>query len=311
MAAPNFDRAQWLAERRLHITATDIAAILGIHPYRSARIVWLDKRGELPEQEETDAMWLGTQLEQTIAEHFWRETGTRPERAGLCVHPTEPLFAATPDFYIGDDALLECKVAGQNSAQNFGEEGSDEIPSQYLCQAQWQMLVTGRKVCHLRVLMPHCMKVVPYTVAANPQLQNTMAHQARKWWNEYIVAGLAPPLSGADCDGKLVELKAPVSDGSVVTASPDIDDVCAELGNVRKDRQQLDEREAALTNQIKEFMGEAEVLESGQGRFKWSNQERQGIDTKRLKSEHPDIAEALAAKTFFRVFRTPFKSEKA
>ncbi len=310
-AQPALTREEWLAARRHHVTATDIAAILGVHPYVSPRLVYLDKRGELPEQAETDAMWLGTYLEDTVAKRFAQEMGKEPVRAVLEVKKDEPLFAATCDFLVGDDELLECKTAGAWAANNFGIEGTDDVPVQYLCQAQWQLFVTGRKVCHLWVLRFSPTRFGRYVIKADPKLHTTMAHQARKWWNEHIVQGCPPPLSGAECDTRYVEQKAPLADGSIIAASEDIEDACAELGNVRQELAQVEARKAALENQIKDFMGEAQVLKTSSGDFKWGNRSRSGIDTKRLALEFPDIAKELATTTTFRAFTTPFRSEKA
>jgi predicted phage-related endonuclease len=46
------ERERWLAERRKGIGSSDAAAILGVHPYKSAYAVWAEKTGLIVEDSE-------------------------------------------------------------------------------------------------------------------------------------------------------------------------------------------------------------------------------------------------------------------
>ena len=49
------ERAAWLAERRSGIGGSDIAAILGLSPWKTAVDVWLDKTGQREDDTVGDA----------------------------------------------------------------------------------------------------------------------------------------------------------------------------------------------------------------------------------------------------------------
>ncbi|RLC76953.1 MAG: hypothetical protein DRJ03_27665, partial [Chloroflexi bacterium] len=69
------------------IGATDVAKILGVHPYATRYDAWLDKCGRLPSVEPNASMALGSLLEPALLDWAQREIGplrrnqTRAQRA--------------------------------------------------------------------------------------------------------------------------------------------------------------------------------------------------------------------------------------
>ena len=61
---------EWLEARRHGITASEIAAVLGLSPYESPYSLYWRKLGELPAQDDTLAMALGRHLESFVAGQF-------------------------------------------------------------------------------------------------------------------------------------------------------------------------------------------------------------------------------------------------
>jgi len=304
------DREAWLEARRSVITATDIAAILGLHPYRTPREVYLDKMGLLPEVPENEPMYWGTALESPIAQRFAFSRGVVPEKAGFTRHPDYPHFGATPDFLIGKDALLEVKTAGINAGRNFGEAGSDFVPDQYLCQVMWQMFVTGRKKGFLAVLIAG-QDYREYDIPYSEEMVRRMVFHASKFWGEYIQAETPPPISGAEPDTERLRSQHPLDDGSMIAASPEMEDIAAELGNLLEAQSNLDLEVEKRKNQLREFMGDAQVMTSIHGNFTWKTGETLGVDWKALTKEAPDLVAKHRTKPPVRTFRTPFKSQKA
>ena len=62
------DRGEWFLKRKEVVTATDIGAIVGLSPYRSAFDVWRDKTtDEIPPDAPNAVMTWGNRLEPVIA----------------------------------------------------------------------------------------------------------------------------------------------------------------------------------------------------------------------------------------------------
>jgi putative phage-type endonuclease len=303
------DRAAWLERRRRVISATDIAAIAGVHPYSTPRKVYLDKLGLEPELEENDAMRFGNYMEPIIAAEFIRTNPGVGEvvKADFVTHPECEFFGCTPDFYVGDDAVLECKYAGQNTAKAFGVEGTDYVPDHYHIQVQWQLFCTGRKVGYLMVCTPPSFRL--YTIPADHDLHLQLAFHARKFWHEYVKREVAPPVTGHKPDTDALNDAHPMDNGQLVVAPFAVDEAAAKLREVTAHLGAIEEEQARLQNILKECLGDGQILETTEGRFTWKTQERAVTDWKGLAKAHNLPAEWLQAFTktqTTRVFRTPF-----
>ncbi len=266
--------AEWLEARGGKITATRIAGILGLHPYETPMTVYEDMKG-LRVKEENEAMWFGREIESFAAAMYAKRYGTEEKlvfgkdivKAGFYVHPENDRHAATPDYLIGDDGLLECKWAGLHAARNFGASDSDEVPTHYLLQCQWQMYVTGRKWGVLFLLSPFGMK--RFKIERDPELIRRIAFRGNLFLGEYIDSEMPPPLTGHDPDSEWIKNKYPQDSGEIVQADEAMEGLIAELGHLviedRKRKVEIEERK----NQLKQFMGEASFLKSSEGDFSW------------------------------------------
>ena len=87
----------WLAARREHITATDVAAIEGASPWRCEQDV-ADEKLSGNGVESTLVMRVGNALEDLIAAAYAEQTGRKVRRVrGLWESATIPWAAASPD----------------------------------------------------------------------------------------------------------------------------------------------------------------------------------------------------------------------
>jgi hypothetical protein len=90
-----------------------------------------------------------------------------------------------------------------------------------------------------------------------------------------------------------------------------MEDIAAELGNLLEAQSNLDIEVEKRKNQLREFMGDAQVMTSIHGNFTWKTGERMGVDWEALTKEAPDLVAKHRTKPPVRTFRTPFKSQKA
>ncbi len=165
--------ADWHEARRRGITASEIAVLMGLSPWSSPFALYHRKTGDLPEQEDTTALSLGRYLEQWVADAFARQTGLYPVGDGrmLFAHPDRPWQMATPDRLLWESpavysstatplALLECKTSA--SYDEWGDDGTDQIPVHYRAQVLWQMDVMGVTAGYVACLFLHSRKLRVY-----------------------------------------------------------------------------------------------------------------------------------------------------
>lgn len=177
---PTGSEAEWLEARRRGVTASEIAIVMGLSPYSSPYALYHQKLGTIPAPEQDDAMQLGTYMEQYVAARFAErhpEFQVWGNGRQLFAHPDRPWQMATPDrclheYYRAPDgaelaypevvALLETKIDG--GSDEWGEEGSDEVPVHYRAQALWQMDVMGVSTVYVAVLIWHRRQVRVYEI---------------------------------------------------------------------------------------------------------------------------------------------------
>lgn len=159
------DRETWLRDRKKGIGGSDVAAVLGLSPWRTPLDVFNDKTAEtVDEKPQSDAAHFGTILEDVVAEEFSRRTGFKVmrfnktlsqnpgahaggvgwARANLDRVIVNPAIAKTVRFtseashalqakcftrglWLTTDAILECKTASAYASDQWGPSQEAEI----------------------------------------------------------------------------------------------------------------------------------------------------------------------------------------
>jgi putative phage-type endonuclease len=138
-----------------HMSASKIAAVVGLSPYESRFSLWHRMANLLSDVEDAPHLSRGHYLEDGVAAWFADQHPDWQIQPGGCwAHAEEPRFTASPDRQLllpdGEIRGLELKTAAD--ADEWGEPGTDEIPAGYKAQVQWQMLVRGTRVTHIAML---------------------------------------------------------------------------------------------------------------------------------------------------------------
>ncbi len=266
---------EWLEERRNYLGSTDVSAILGLNPYVTPRLVYLDKKGLIPPKEMNQAMAHGLNLEEYVGKCYARTTGYKIRRSKLYRHKDFPYFAANPDYEvlsIRPRRLLECKTAGYFAGQVFGDL-QDQVPDQYLIQCSWQMFVTGREFVDLATLIGG-QDFRIYTIPRDEELIGMIAEQAYSWWNTYILSECPPPISGEKGDTEYLNSEYPQHYDNTLYAGPDLDDICLKLRDVSEQVSSLSKEQDRLKNSVKEYMKDSSKLEFSAGSITWKTNEK-------------------------------------
>lgn len=165
--------------RATRIGASEVAAIMGEHPYMTAldvyeRIVYGAVR------ETTVPMLVGQMLEPAVL-RLARDILGIPSRAcsRSYVHPTLPL-CASPDAYSGPTGLVEVKVTG---AWNNGASWA-------FWQVQTQLMLTGRAYCEVVALQGSML--TSFTVRPDPAAFGRIREEVERFEREHLTPRVAP-----------------------------------------------------------------------------------------------------------------------
>lgn len=302
------DRDAWLAERRKGITASEIAAILGISPFQSPFNLYWQKRGDIPEDFDNERLSLGRHLEPWIAERF---AVAHPQfamqaPAGLWGSVERPWQLATPDGLLFDgtcscgasgDVVCSCLVdvepeavwEGKTSAtyEDWGEDGSDEIPAYIRAQALWQLDVMGVKTAYVSCLFLATQAIRTYVIEYDPVDVELMRKRALEFL-AHLEAGDPPPIDSHDATTAALKALYPKVEDEVEATVPMNVAEAYRWTRASLAAAKVDATEAE--NLLRAEMGAAKVALDPDGERVASRSiyDRAGVDTERLRTQHPE-----------------------
>jgi len=291
----------WLKIRRLGIGGSDAATVLGFNPYMSRFELYLDKLGQLPEKEETEAMILGKELEGFVARRWAEKTGKKVRRCNQVLQSTKwPWMIANIDRdVVGENAGLECKTTSLRNPTRFDK---GDIPGCYYCQCVHYMAVTGAQKWYLAVAVLNSGFFV-YDVPRDESDIEVLVEAEKVFWQEHVLGGKLPEPDGSDGCKDAIKALYPQAAELLTCNLFGLEDKAAQYMELKGQAKELEKAISKLAQEIQLEMGDAEIGYMEQGyEAQWKNQKQERIDSKKLRAEFPEAAAACAKATCFRKF---------
>ena len=281
------DRKEWLELRKTGIGGSDAGAICGLNPYSSPMKVYQDKTGGEAEEQDSEAIRTGHDLEDYVAGRFTEATGIKVRRSNYMYRSTEnPFMIADVDrLVVGEDAGLECKTA---SAYNADKWADGNIPLHYVMQCYHYMAVTGKRTWYIAALVLG-QKFVYRKLEWDDALIETMIRMERAFWENHVEKRVMPAPDGSKvCDTVLAQYfpaarrKDAVKLDGFEEKLARREMLVSQIGELQKERNQIEQ-------EVKLYMQDNEFAESENYRVSWSNVESTRLDIERIKQEKPEI----------------------
>jgi len=141
---------EWFAARLGNVTASRVADVIaktksGYSASREnymAQLICERMTGTVAESYTNAAMAWGTETEPLARAAYESLADVLVDEVGYIAHPTIERAGASPDGLIGLFGLLEIKCP--NTATHIDTLISEQVPTKYITQVQWQMSCTGR-----------------------------------------------------------------------------------------------------------------------------------------------------------------------
>lgn len=266
MAVQTVSHQDVVTNRHEYIGGSDIAAIMGMSRWKTPLKLWTEKTQKLPAPDlsNVEAVELGSDLEEFVAQKFSQKTGKAVRKAPkMYVHPEYSYMVAHIDRLVtGTDELLECKTA---SFFKKDEWENDEIPQEYILQVMWYLGITGRKVGHIAVLIGG--QSFKYKqIGFDQELFDQMVEAAKEFWE--CVQNDNPPKVVADDDETLKELYGDHND-FMIELYPDSEETKIAMEALEEKiayRQELKMQQKQIEDEIKEIeTGIKEIIKGNLG----------------------------------------------
>ena len=258
---------QWLEGRRQHLTSTAMAAVAGVSKYETPLHVFRRFFNHLPVEENKYMRW-GRLLQGVIAAEYERITSTQLVPAppfDLMVHDTEPWAASSFDYFLGDDTVVEIKTGSEMSG-DWGLSGTDEVPSQYIIQAEWQLAISGRVKCEIAAFLRDTCDLRIYPIQRDEEVIRHLLTIGADFWKQSIEARVPPPPDFKHPEtADLLKDMYGVQD-IVIDLTAEADAIMDEYFKLRDQEQDLEKEVEGKKNELLSLVGEASVATVPSGR---------------------------------------------
>lgn len=318
--------------RHEYIGGSDIAVIMGMSRYKTPLKLWAEKTQKLPTSDlsNVEAVEMGTELEQFVADMFTKKTGKTVRRAPKTYcHPDYPYMRAHVDRLVtGTDELLECKTCSVFKADEWEFETVEEeqpdgtikkiqvasIPKEYILQVMWYLGITGRKIGHLAVLIGGQRFRTRY-IEFDQELFDAMVVAAKEFWEK--VQNDIPPAIMANDDDTLKELYGEHNDFFIElyptdeeskAASQNFNDQVAYLQEVKSQIKSLETTKKEIETKIKDIIKDNLGIKTPKYVVTWKNQKGQiSYDKEQMISD--GVYDKYASQGLNRVLRITLNKE--
>jgi putative phage-type endonuclease len=286
-------RQEWLRERKNYLGGSDLGAIAGLNPYRTALDVYLDKTSDDISEETNAAMRWGNLLEDVVAKEYAQVTGYDIEiEPNTIYHPEYKFLAANIDRWVdrwvnNGTHILECKTAGFTKAKEWGDLGTDQIPESYLVQVAYYAAICDVPKVDIAVLIGG-QDFRIYTYERNKELEEKLIKIACNFWHNHIEKRIPPKCVNTRDTFNLF----PQSNYHEIVAESNILEKWEQLKTAKEEESRIADTIEKLKTDIQEFMRDYDVLIDNQGNViaTWKNTApRSCFDLKRFKEEAKEM----------------------
>jgi putative phage-type endonuclease len=160
---------EWKQSRQLKITASKVANIIRDDRCKSKENAFLEEVGVTPKFEGNKYTQHGMTYEPHAIKFYMAKTQHLGFDFGLILHPQYEFLGGSPDLIRDDGVLIEIKCPYNRQEKRIANLKRNIIPSQYMCQVQMLLEITGLEVAHYVEFYPplHGWPIEMYVVHVN------------------------------------------------------------------------------------------------------------------------------------------------
>ncbi|WP_408953016.1 YqaJ viral recombinase family protein [Lysobacter sp. Hz 25] len=298
-------------DRQRFIGGSDIAAVLGISPWRTPLQLWeLKTRPLLPDHDRpSKPKTRGHRWESVVAEMLVEHLEERGHKVEIVasnrryIDPELPFLAAEIDFEIvldDEDEItnVELKTVHPFKAGEWGEAGTDESPVFYTAQGMHGLGVTKRRRCLIAPLFG-ADEIRAYPIERDDETIAAMRARATAFWQLVLTNTTPTPLNLDDLD----RLYKGDDKGPALIADNELTRQVLRLRAIQSEIKAREREFEALEFDVKLAMRDAtELVVDEKAAVTWKQRATSWLDQTALKEQHPKLVREFTRKGSARVF---------
>lgn len=330
-------REEWLDYRRQGIGGSDVAGIMGISPFRTARDVYYDKLNVAPVEEEPEnwvALEVGHLLEDLVARIFHKKSGFEVYQVKkMFRHPKYPFMLADVDYFVrlpdGTTAILEIKTTNHNATDAWWRDGREVVPVYYEAQGRHYMAVTDADRVFFCCLYGNTEdEVIIREIRRDVAYEQEMIYLERYFWENHVLTKTPPPYveDGARIMESVQRYCGPAdTKAPVLELGVDMEETLMYYLRLQEEKKRAEKRSEELEKELQRAkailiaeMGTSCTAECRRDGFRYTvtyNPVRKaGVDKNnlsRLKIQYPETYERFVTVSEYRRFRVKVSTQEA
>lgn len=265
--------------RRKLITASDVAAICGLDPWRTKYDVYASKVLGV-EQPQTFRMERGHALEPLGIRWLSRQhAGARVvHNRETAIHPVFPWLGATTDglFYEREEdktpsAVVDVKAVGLGMSPTW-REGAEHliVPEHVHVQLQTQMIVKGLKRGIVVAMLDTEEEPEALELEHDDDLAGVLLEECDRFRVDHLEAKVPPPIDGSKSSAELVKRLFPkATSKNQLVWTPDIEDIAQKYLDAHRAEKDAKEQKQKYQALLCAKVGELEGVAGKNWRMTW------------------------------------------
>ena len=290
---------EWLQWRRSGIGASDVACVVGESPWGSNLKLWAIKTG-LAKEESNDSedMYWRHKMESPILDRYLENhPECKLEARSPCFQRSDVQFMLASLDAITSDSFGNINTEIKTAASEDGwidNDGEPTIPSHYMCQALWQMMVTGIQRTRFAVLISGFnKKYFEREIAYDDNAAQVLFNSASFFWTGVAENTPPPPdLNNPEQDSKAIRsIYSKVDESQICTVSNDFYQNLIRRASLKEQLEHIQNEISTIENGIKMLGGNAKIVQTEDGRKLCSKSiiEKVTINPEDLRRENPAL----------------------
>lgn len=333
----NLSREEWLGYRRQGIGGSDVAGIMGISPFRTARDIYYDKLNIVPVENESEnwvALEVGHLLEDLVAKIFHKKSGLEIfQIKKMFRHPKYLFMLADVDYFVrladGTTAILEIKTTNYNATDPWWQDGKEIVPVYYEVQGRHYMAVMDVDRVFFCCLYGNTEdEVIIREIKRDMGYEQEMIYLEQCFWENYVLAKNPPPYTE---DGAQIMESVQRYSGPADTKAPalelgtDMTEILMCYLRLQEEKKKAEKRSEELEKELQRTkailiaeMGSKCTAQCRKNGFRYTVTykpvRKTGVDKNnlsRLKLQYPEIYEQFVTVSEYRRFQVKVRVEDA
>ena len=309
------EKESYATSRAGGIGGTDAAAILGLSTWKRPIDIYAGKVSPEKQPElDKECLYWGSALEPIVRGRYAERFGvtvtapqdlaplfpkSRPWRDSTLVVGVEDWMLGAPDGWIPSaNTGLEIKCSSRKSDE-WGDEGSEDVPSHYYVQAAWYAAVCDAKGWNFGVLFSGN-TLVQYHIKRDLALEKDMIEACKSFWFDNVLKQVEPAIDESESYGRYLARKFSLNTGKILQATPEILKWTAEMKTADDAEKEAAEQKQLANNQLRALLGDAQKCVTPLGSVAWVRSEEKDVTNwsevgKKVGPQHPEVVKEFTA----------------